>query len=270
MRILIASIIGAALLTSCRSARKIQTAITKKDTTVVTVAADPRKADSLRFIQEVVAQVQSKMIDYRTFNAKVNIDYRGGDGKNHDVNANVRMYKDSAIWISINALLGIEAMRAIITKDSVKLLDKLNKTYTARSIDYLQEVTELPLDLKTLQDLIIGNVVYLDSNLVSYSRDAGSVSILSVGPWFKNLITLAEPNRNISRIKLDDSDISRNRTADLSYSDYENKKGPSFSTKRRITVAEKSKLDIRLDFKNYDFNADVSFPFSVPKNYERI
>ena len=88
-----------------------------------------------------------------------------------------------------NALLGIEAMRVLITKDSVKLLDKLNKTYTARSVSYLQDVTDLPLDLKILQDLIIGNAVFLDSNIVSYSNGNNVINILSVGRWFKNLLT---------------------------------------------------------------------------------
>lgn len=214
--------------------------------------------------------MKAKQINYTTFNAKVNVDYKGGDGKNYDMNATVRMYKDSAIWISVNAVLGIEALRALITKDSVKLINKLEKTYTARSIDYLQEVTQLPLDLKTLQHLLIGNVVYFDSNVVSYSKDANTVSVLSLGKWFKNLVTLSDNDKSVQRIKLDDADVSRNRTAVLGYSDYETKKGPAFATKRSITVAEKARLDIKLDFKNYDFNGEVNFPFSVPKNYERI
>ena len=69
--------------------------------------------------------------------------------------------------------------------------------------------------------------------------------------------------------KLDDIDINRNRTCILNYSDYENKKGVDFSTKRRIAVSEKGKLDIKLDFKSYDFNETLSFPFSVPKNYKK-
>jgi hypothetical protein len=69
--------------------------------------------------------------------------------------------------------------------------------------------------------------------------------------------------------KLDDTDISRSRTANLSYGDYENKKGKLFSTKRRISVSEKNKLDISLNFKQYDFNQEVNFPFSIPRNYKR-
>ena len=256
------------LLASCRSTKKIQTAITKKDSVTVS-APGASKNDTIQMIRAALSRMDSNRIDFRTFSAKVNVDYTGGDGKKYDVNANVRMYKDSAIWIAVNALLGIDALRLFVTKDSVKLLDKLNKTYTARSVDYLQEVTALPLNLYNLQDLIIGNPVFLDSNIVSYSTSNNQIILLSLGRLFKNLLTLDEANKTLLHSKLDDTDPARNRTADLTYSDYESKRGLPFSTKRRIVVAEKNRLDIKLDFKQYDFNQDVSFPFSIPKNYER-
>lgn len=258
------------LLASCRSTKKIQTAITKKDS-VVTANVPPTTSrnDTVQMIHTTLRRIDSNRIDFRTFSAKVNVDYTGGDGKKYDVNATIRMYKDSAIWIAVNALLGIDAMRLYVTKDSVKLLDKLNKTYTARSVDYLQEVTALPLNLYILQDLIIGNPVFLDSNIVSYSVNNNQIAMLSVGQLFKNLLTLNEADKTLLHSKLDDTDPGRNRTADLTYSDYESKRGVSFSTKRRIGVTEKTRLDIKLEFKQYEFNQEVSFPFSIPKNYER-
>jgi len=42
-----------------------------------------------------------------------------------------------------------------------------------------------------------------------------------------------------------------------------------FSTVRHITVSEKNKLDIRLQFKQVEFNKELSVYFSVPKNYLR-
>ncbi|HEY0059974.1 MAG TPA: DUF4292 domain-containing protein [Flavisolibacter sp.] len=255
-------------LVSCRSTKQIGAAIAKRDT-VVQVTPGSGRSDSAAFIREVVGGIARNRINFTTFSAKVNVDYRGGDGKNYDVNATIRMIKDSAIWISANAVLGIEAIRVLVTRDSVKLMNKLEKTYTARSIDYLQEVTELPLGLDILQDLLIGNPVYLDSNVVSYARSDNSISIISLGQWFKNQLTVGEPGKAVQRIKLDDADVSRSRTAELTYNDYESNKGPLFATKRRITVSDKKKLDISLDFKNYDLGGEVSFPFSVPKNFKR-
>lgn len=270
MRILL-MITFAALLASCRSTRKIQSAITKKDTAGTTAKTDSIGwADSLVFIRNVLQQIEANRIRFQTFSAKIDMDYRDDAGKKYDLNANIRMQSDSAIWISVSAVLGIEAMRVLITKDSVKLLDKLNKTYTARSVDYLQDVTALPMDLGTLQNLIIGNPVFFDTaNIVSYSNRGDIVSLLSVGQWFKNLITVSEEDKTLRGSKLDDLNVARNRTADLAYRDYENKKGVRFATERNIVVAEKKKLDVNLKFKQYDFNEEISFPFNVPKNYER-
>lgn len=269
MRVILVLIIVSALMASCRSTRKIQTAIAPKDSvqTITTPIKTPAE-DSAAIVRQTVEKMQAGIINFTTFSAKINVDYQGTDGKKYDVNANLRMYKDSAIWISITAILGIEGLRAYITKDSVKLLNKQDKIYTARSVAYLQEVTALPLDLQSLQDILMGNPVFLDSNIISYSRSGNNISLLSTGEWFKNLLTLNEAGR-IENSKLDDADVNRSRTCNLSYTDYENKKGVLFSTKRRITVAEKSNLDIKLDFKNYEFNETLSFPFTVPKNYKR-
>src|SRR5436190_4107966 len=264
-------VLTALIVSSCRGPKKIQTAITKKDSTeVVTIInSNTGHDDSMRFIQGIRDTIIRQKINYTTFNAKVDVGYTGGDGKKYDVNANIRMYKDSMIWVSVNAILGIEAMRLLITKDSVKLINKLDKFYSVRSITYLQEVTALPLDLSTLQDLIIGNPVYLDSNIVSYSKNGAEVSLLSLGSVFRHFITIHANDKLVQHSKMDDVDVLRNRTCELIYEKYEDKKGPLFSTRRQITVSEKSKLDVKLDFKNYDFNETLSFPFNIPKNYER-
>ncbi len=269
-RILLLLAIAVPLIFSCRSTRKIQTAITKKDSVQVVDDSLRKSAeDSLAVIRQGLENISKNTINYTTFSAKLNVDYSGTDAKNNNMNVNLRMYKDSAIWISITALLGIEGLRAYITKDSVKILNKQDKIYMARSVAFLQEVTALPLDLRTLQDILIGNPVFFDStSVISYSRSGNTISLLSVGDWFRNLLTINEMGR-IENSKLDDVDVNRSRTCNLHYSEYENKKGVFFSTNRRITVSEKSNLDIKIEVKSYDFNETLSFPFTIPRNYKR-
>lgn len=254
------------MMSACRSTRKIQTVIAPRDTTA-TVTGQSR-ADTLRVIGEVINGLRQNHIDFKSFSAKIEVDYEDAEGKKYNVTAHVRMHKDSIIWISIRAILGIEGLRALITRDSVHLLDKQNNTYTPRSVAYLQEVTALPLDLSSLQDLLMGNPVFLDSNIVSYTQSENAITLLSVGDFFKNLFTVEKMNNLPQSSKLDDLDELRNRTCYLSYSGYENKKGVNFPTRRQITVTEKKKLDIKLDFKQYDFNETLSFPFTIPKNYK--
>ncbi len=269
--IVFSTIIVVTILFSCRSTRKIQTAIAKKDTVAVVLSAPVvnKHDDSLQFIRENYKRIISNRIDFITFSAKIDVDYEDAEGKKYNVNAHVRIYKDSIIWLSITGPLGIEGLRAYITADSVKVLDKQNKLYMPRSVSYLREVTELPLDLASLQDLLVGNPVFLDSNIISYSTSVNRVSILSSGLFFKNLFTIDATNKRVQSSKLDDLDELKNRTCYLTYSGYENKKGVIFSEKRTINVAEKKKLDIKMDFKQYEFNEKLSFPFSIPKNYDR-
>ncbi len=272
IRFLLLFAVAISLFPSCRTTRKIQTAIAKKDTVVapvVVISTSNPRADSIAFIKENYNRVIGNRISFTTFSAKIDVDYTDADGKKYNVNAHIRMYKDSVIWVSVTAILGIEGLRAYITKDSVKLLNKQDKIYTARSVSYLQEVTALPLDLVSLQNLLLGNPVFLDSNIVSYSVDPTTISLQSNGGFFKNLFTIGKNDKLAVSSKLDDMDELRSRTCYLTYDDYENKKGANFSTKRGIAVSEKKKLDIKLDFRQYEFNETLSFPFNVPKNYKR-
>lgn len=258
-------------LVSCRSAKKIQTAIAKKDSAeAIVVTVDKARADSLQFINEAYNKVIALKIDFKTFSAKINADYIDGSENSYNVTANIRMYKDSVIWISVNTIFGIEALRVLITKQSVKILDKQNKTYTEKSLSYLQNVTTLPLDLAILQNLIIGNPIFFSDQIISYSKSGNLISLLSNGDRYRNLLTLNESDFLLQRSKLNDVDLLRNRTYDLSYSNYENKKGVNFSTKRSIYVVEKTKSDIKLDYEQYDFNEELTFPFSIPGNYKTL
>lgn len=262
------AVLLAFLAVSCRSTKKIQTAISKKDTTQI-VRVDNTKFDSSRFIREAYSNILRNHIDFNTFSAKVKVDYRGGDGKSYDFNAFLRMRKDSVIWVSINAALGIEAFRILITPDSVKVLNKLEKVAQLRSMDYLKEVTQLPFDFYSLQDLVLGNPVYLDSNIVSFRKDDASVSLMSMGHIFKHYITLQNDGYLVTNSKLDDAEAGRSRTAVLSYGEYESKDNINFATKRRISLAEKNRLELALEFKQFNFNENLGYPFSIPKNYKR-
>ena len=254
---------------SCKTVKQINKAIAPKDTSGITII-DQTKLDSIVMVKKTIENLHQNYIDFKTFNAKIKVQYQDGKGKNQDVTAIVRIIKDSTIWISLTAsFLNIEAYRVLITRDSVILLNKLDKEVQYRSLDYLQDVTEIPFDYKTLQDLLVGNPVFIDSNIVYYKKTDDQILFSMVGKYFKNLLTLSSDNYTLTHSKLDDVDIARSRTADLTYADYENKSGFYFSTYREITVSEKNRLDIRLNYKQYEFNKDLSVSFNIPKNYTK-
>jgi hypothetical protein len=266
---LLSAFVLACIITGCRPAKKVQRieqSISKKDTTA-TVIVTPA-IDSFSIVKNIVDSLNQKRIDFSSFSAKIKVDYEGKEGGDQ-ATAYVRIQKDSIIWLSLTGALGIEGYRLMITRDSFRLMNKLEKTVQYRSIAYLQEITEVPFDFYSLQDVIVGNPVFIDSNIVSYKNTNNELLVLMIGNVFKHLLTIENGDYRIRHSKLDDVNPIRNRTCDITYDAYEYTGDFYFSTKRRISVAEKSKLDINVEFKQYSFNKPQDYPFNIPKNYKR-
>lgn len=259
----------------CRSTKTIRKVITtpsvRKDTTHVAAApVRDAHADSMLVIRQTLQKLGHNHIDFNTFSAKLKVHYEGGDGKDYEFNAFLRIRKDSMIWVSVNAALGIEAFRLLITPDSVRILDKLKKVVRLRSVNYLQDEIHLPIDFKTLQDLLMGNPIFLDTGRIAFYKDEakGGISLFSTGSAFRNFLTLSADGTP-QHSKLDDTDPLRSRSGDMTYGEYDYSSAVPFSTYRKVSVAEKSKVDVEISYKQYKFNEPLSFPFTIPKNYKR-
>jgi hypothetical protein len=264
-----------ALCFSCKTVKKtqvIQAAITKKDTTPVIVIKESPKVDSVAIVRDIMSKVVRSKIGFNTFNAKIKVNYEGPE-KSNNFTVYLGMKRDSVILIKVTGTwMGISGLglEARINKDSVTVVyHQGEKYYMVRPISYLKEVIEIPFDFSTIQDLIIGNPIFVDSNIVSYRAGPNQLSVLMIGDLFKHLLTLDNINFKALHSKLDDVDIQRNRTGDITFSNYE-KMGPyQFATYRSISIAEKTKLNLYLDFKEYALNEPLKYNFEVPKKLKR-
>lgn len=258
---------------ACKSTKTIQQAMVKKDTVAVPeVPAEklPTHEDTMRMVNDVLNNVQQKYIDFRTFSAKIKVDYSNSKGKQPDFVANVRMLKDSLIWVSLGNDIGIEGIRVLISKDSIKVLDKLANTYQVRPLSHIQELSQIPFSFADLQNLLIGNPIFFNKDsITTYTNNANGYTLLSYASLFKNLLSIGS-DYTIQKSKLDDNDPALNRTCDLIYSNYESKTGVNFSTQRQITILQQTKLDVELKFKDYKFNEEMTYPFAIPKKFKRI
>src|ERR1700761_2476243 len=185
-----------ALSIGCRSTKKIRKVIAAPavhvDTTGDAARAaslPPRDAhaDSLATIGKAVAGIANNHIDFQTFSAHMHVHFQGADGKDNEVNALVHITKDQRIWVAIFGNVGpvtIEAFRVLITPDSVKILDKLKKVARLRSVSYLQEEVHLPVDFRTLQDLLVGNPIFLDTtHVLFYRKEVKGISLFATGEF---------------------------------------------------------------------------------------
>jgi len=255
------------IMEGCRATKQINKAIGPKP---VVIIENKMAEDSIRSLKENFNQFKSNKIDFRTFSAKIKVESVSANRKNPDLTAVVRIIKDSAIWISLSAtLINVEVYRILITKDSVLLLNKQDKEVIQRTLSYLDEVTEIPFNYETLQDLIIGNPVFVSDSIISYKKTDATILFSTIETYFKNLLTVSSTDKLILRSKMDDIDNARSRTASIVYDGYETYQGRRFSTTRTISASEKNKIDLSLSFKQFEFDKELSVYMNIPKNYKK-
>jgi hypothetical protein len=85
-------------------------------------------------------------------------------GESQSFKANVRMRKDSVVWLSISPALGIEVFKAKITPDSLMFISKIpdNRYYFMGKFEALSDIVKTDLDFEMLQELLIGNAMGLE------------------------------------------------------------------------------------------------------------
>ena len=255
-------------MNACRSTKKLQTGESKSDSGSVARSSDTI-SNSPALAKDILKKIQKNRIDFTTFSAKAKVEYEDQNGKQPDFNAYIRLQKNRLFWASINAtFLNIEAFRILISPDSIIIINKLDKIIEYHPFNYISEMAHIPLTFSTLQDLIVGNPVYLSDSIVSFNTTGNTFMIETVGELFKNLLTISPENNLVLKSKLEDVGMTKNRTADLSYSNYEGSCDSYFATERQISFVEKTKLSIQLSFKQFEFNKELSFPFSIPENYK--
>ena len=89
--------------------------------------------------------------------ANLDIQAEGNGMEFNDLNGQIRMRRDSLVWLSITATMGIEAVRAKVSNDSIWVLNRLEKTYLAEPLDSLAAQIGMPLSLPLLQTLLLDN-----------------------------------------------------------------------------------------------------------------
>lgn len=260
-------------LVACRSTRSTQARhanISARDTILAApVLVDASVAgDSADAIEGILSKVKNSILDFETFTAKVKVDFSDDAGKSQSAMGYIRIQKDSLIWISLTGALGVEGFRAQVYPDSVIVMDKQEKTVSYKSIASLQEITKLPVNFYALQDLLVGNPVYFTDTVISFKADNRGFSATSRGATFNHQLRMDTVSNTILYSAIIDNDSATNRKIEIWFDGYVKNQNKKFSEQRAITVQDKNKLKILLDFKQVSFNETLSFPFNIPKSYK--
>jgi hypothetical protein len=218
---------------------------------------------------ETLTLLKSKDVQYNTLALKGKADL-AINGNENSVSMNIRIQKDKKIWVIVTAAGGIvEVARAMITPDSLFLLNKLEKTYAKKPFSYVHNFTNKQVNFSMLQAVLSGNTI---PDLMNTSADLN----LENGTWvikgvngdlgyrsiFNTLLKVSETTLN---------DAKAGQAFKVVYGEYTPITNAIFPSTLKInSMAGTKKIDIAIEFSKIESNVPVEFPFTVPKNYELI
>ncbi|WP_421941550.1 DUF4292 domain-containing protein [Pedobacter sp.] len=236
----------------------------KKEIVVAPPKPTETKVDNTK--AEALALLTSKQLKFTTLSAKAKatLDL---DGKSNDVTMNLRIKDKETIWVSITALGGMaEVARALITPDSIKIINRLSSTYLNKPFSYIYKFTNKQVNFNTLQSILTGNAIDDFMTEKSDLKQAAGVWALSGSKedldyrlLFNTLFKVTETNLN---------DAKNGQALKVTYGEYQKLNDYLFPSTLEInTLSKAKKINISMQFTKIDGNVPVEFPFTVPKRF---
>ncbi len=229
------------------------------------------KKDLIGFKSPKIADVNVEEIDFHYLQTKTKVNYTEGD-KQVNGTANIRICKDSLIWISLSPAVGIEASRIMISKDTALVLNRLDKEYYIFNFEEISRYFNFKIDYNLIQSILLGNLAVPMDDQTRIAKDGNYYQVKQKsGPLdFQTFILL--DNRKIETMVINETETSNFMT--LKYSDFKQLNEFLFGKACLMNLTYKAKKGPLVTSVNMQHNkAEISdkplkFPFNVPDKYE--
>lgn len=222
-----------------------------------------KNVSSLRTLSanHIIREVERNQFEFDNLETKFNVKVKGDNSIG--LKGQLRMQNDSVIWISLSLKLGIEVARVMITEDSVKFINRTNKTYMAESINNFQERLPSEVTMDLAQNLLVGNDILLSKN------DKFKVTIEDNNYKLesdKNTFMVTPKTFKVKSYQ--QSAISSQLTeAKVNYDNFQEVNGRLLPTR---IILNTDIFNIEIDYSEIKVGEKLEFPFNISKKYNKI
>jgi len=230
-------------------------------------------------------------LDYESLSLKFTLNVKSPK-KKETFHGNLRIRKDSIIWVSLRFMIGTEYVRAMLSPDSIKLLNRLNSSYFAGNYDHFKELFSTDLGYYSLQSMLTNHLfIYpnsdnLDNMIKHYNSSVNnklykleSIKDRKLKKYQKkdyldmviDQEIFVHPNEfKVNKIFI--KDYQNARELNLEYSDYtkiNNQNIPKVLSIGLVNVEDR--FDVVLKCTKITVNKkDLSYSFKIPDKYVKM
>jgi len=226
--------------------------------------------------EDIMTLMKKNQFHFKTLSLKFNAEVQSGEETN-SFSGNIYIVKDSSIWVSIQKM-GMEAFRILVTPDSVKMLDRINKVYIAGDYFVLSQMLKSSFDFDLMQAVITGNDMenYETTGFITEKVNEAYVlsnenrekqTGVSVSGSMDQKITVRTGDYKIVKNIMKKATDSTSKTMDATYSEFLDFEGQKFPQKVDIQLSDTKIINTGIVFTRISPEKKENSPFSVPASY---
>jgi len=212
-----------------------------------------------------------EQIDFEYFHGKARMVYQDNK-KEQEAKANIRVRKDSVIWISFN-LVGIQGARALINKDSITILSNLKNEYYVFDYKELSRRYNFEINYDVIQAALLGNLIIArtDNDVIEQHSSGYLLKQQANNISISNYINGA--SMKIERVDM--KETTNNNTLTINYSNFQPVGTKVFPYNGTLSIFYKTLSGLLSTTIIFEYNKaevgdrELKFPFNIPKRYER-
>lgn len=226
---------------------------------------------SLPILTEPKTALNIEEISFENFQGKARMILRDAN-KERDVKANIRIRRDSAIWMNFS-VIGVQGGRALINKDSITIISNVDKEYYVFDYKELSERYNFEINYNVIEAAMLGNLIHprqnddevvRESSMFILKQELSPVTITN----FINAVTM-----KIEKVEMREENSTNSFV--ISYSNFQpigNKLFPFNGTINLFykTLAGTLNTTIIFEYNKAELvSKDKIPPFNIPKRYAR-
>ncbi|RAR72834.1 DUF4292 domain-containing protein [Flavobacterium aciduliphilum] len=221
-------------------------------------------------VDKISEKNQENNIDFSTLNIKANAQY--DDEKNaQNVTAEIRIKKDEKILVIIR-VLGITMAKGLITPTSVQYYEKIGNKYFEGDYQGLSKWLGTDLDFQKVQNMFIGKTFESIKKGAKYQVSVNNQQYqLKKESETNTETTFLFENEHFLLKQQEISQPQNNRLLQVNYANYQKINNRVLPTLLQINAHQnETKTTLSIEYKNIQFNEDLTFPYNVPDRFERV
>lgn len=210
-------------------------------------------------------------IDFEYFQGKARMVLRDAN-KEREVKANIRVRKDSVIWMTFS-VIGVQGGKALINKDSITIVSNVDKEYYVFNYQELSQRFNFPINYDVIQAIFLGNPIMPRSDSDEVEQ-LSSMYLLKQKAGTVNVVNFV--NSAASKIeKVELKETANNNTLDINYSNFQPVGNKLFPYNGTVSVFYKAATGLLNTSIVFEYNKaevgdrELRFPFNIPKKYDR-